>query len=216
MKTSLLALAILAASLSTGCDRREVPENQPEPQPSDTADAATASQTNPSGADMPRADEVPADNTGAAASQPASAQPDDAVALGLLGAVNEHEIAAGKQAQDKGVTGDVLAFAKMMVTDHTANLAKTRSLGTLADNPEIQAMKKTGEDDLRTLGQGSGNDYARAYIAAMVKGHQEALNLIDDEMIPAATTEPVKIHLADTRKKVAAHLDMAKQLQAKL
>jgi len=215
MKISLLALAILSASLAAGCDRRAAPENQPESQPSNTADAPAASPTTPSGEAMPSAD-VPTDNTGATASQSPSAQPDDSVALGLLAAVNEHEVAAGKQAQDKGVTGDVLAFAKMMVSDHTANLAKTKSLGTLADNPEIQAMKKTGDDELRTLGQGSGNDYARAYIAAMVKGHQKALNLIDDEMIPAATKEPVKTHLAETRKKVVAHLDMAKQLQAKL
>lgn len=213
MKTPLLALVVATVFVAGGCDRREKPENQPELQPAATADAAAASAAAPSGADT-AAVETPPSDTGTTTPQPADAKPDDAVALGLLAAVNEHEIAAAKQAKEKGVSGAVLDYANMMEKDHTANLAKSRTLGTVGDTPAIQALKTQGADELRTLGQGSGTDYSRAYMAAMVKGHQDALNLIDGEMMPAATSDAVKQHLTETRKAVETHLAQAKEISA--
>lgn len=214
MKTPLLALVVATVFVAGGCDRRETPENQPEPQPAATADAAAASAAAPSGADTTAAETPPSD-TGTMTPQ-AGAKPDDGVALGLLAAVNEHEIAAAKQAKEKNVSGAVLDYANMMEKDHAANLAKTRTLGTVGDTPAIQALKTQGEDELRTLGQGSGTDYSRAYMVAMVKGHQDALDLIDNEMMPAATSDTVKQHLTETRKAVETHLAKAREISATL
>jgi putative membrane protein len=47
----------------------------------------------------------------------------------------------------------------------------------------------------------------------MVAGHDEALKLLDTKLIPAATDDAVKRHLATTRKHVATHLEKAKALQ---
>lgn len=216
MKTSLIALGLLAIAVATSCDRREMAENQPSPQPSDTADAAAARDAAPSGAQTApaTAPTTPADT--APDAMAADARPDDGVALGWLAAVDEHEIAAAKQAKEKGVTGEVRDYADMMETQHGENLEQTKALGTPGDTPEIQAMKTKGEADLRTLGQGSGADYARAYIKAMVDGHQEALGLIDDKMLPAASSEAVKAHLSKTRAAVETHLAKAKEIAAKL
>lgn len=216
MKTPscLLAVGLVAAFASSSCDRRDMAENQPTPQPSGTTDAPAAPDAYPSGEPQPpAATPMPDTATNAPA---ATAMQDDAVALGWLAAVNEHEIAAAKQAKGKGVKGDVLAFANTMEKDHGTNLAQTRALGNPTDTPDIQAMKAQGKTDLQSLDELSGDAYARSYIKAMVEGHQKALDLIDSKMLPAASTDAVKNHLTTTRSAVEAHLTQAKQIQSTL
>ena len=196
MRTLPLAYTTLFVTLAvTSCDRRTEPENQPAPQP-----AAVEPST-------------PTSDAGAGDTAPPTA--DDSLALGLLGAVNEHEIAAAKQAMEKKVSAPVLQFAEMMDKQHSENQAKTTSLGTLASTPEVQAMVDKGKSELEELGKKSGEEYERAYVEAMVKGHTEALSLIDTRLIALASSEPVKKHLAETRDHVAMHLEAARKLQAK-
>lgn len=198
MKTLPIIGSLLALVIVGGCDRREVPENQPTPEP--TAASAAAGISEP-----PPTTEAPA---------PAGAT-DDSLALGLLAAVNEHEIAAGQQAESKKVSAPVLAYAQMMIKQHGENLTQTKALGTLASTPEVQAMKDKGKSDLDALGQKNGKDYEAAYIDAMVDGHIEALGLIDGRLLSLASVGPVKEHLIATRGHVVTHLEEAKKLQAK-
>ncbi len=198
MKTSLLLAGALTIATLGACDRREMPENQPTPEPATPALDATAASTAPA----------------ATPPAPTAASSDDSLALGLLGAVNEHEIAAARQAKEKKVSAPVLAYAEMMETEHGANQAKTQSLGTLASTDEVKAMKEQGATELATLGQKSGKDYETAYIDAMVKGHTEALALIDTRLLTLASSEAVKQHLTETRDHVAKHLAAAQKLQA--
>lgn len=217
MKTTLFTLTLLSLAIASGCnrDRSDDTAAMADTTPAtDTSAPADAAVTTDASADAMLADGVdsmPQDD----ATSGAAAQTGDPLALGLLGAVDEHEIAAAKQAQDKGVTGDVLDYAKMMEKEHGDNLAKTRSLGTLSDAPDVQAMKDKGAKELQTLDAASGEAYEKAYIDAMVKGHQDALDAIDGKMMPAASTDAVKQHLTETRTHVAAHLDKAKAIAAK-
>ena len=199
MKT-LFVIGTLLALATSGCDRREMPENQPTPEASGETAAA------------PETSEPPATPE---ASPATSSATDDSLALGLLAAVNEHEIAAAQQAKDKKVSAPVLAYAQMMEREHGENLANTKSLGSLASTPEVQAMKDKDKSDLDTLGQKSGKDYETAYIDAMVSGHTEALALIDGRLLSLASVGPVKDHLTETRGHVARHLEEARKLQAK-
>lgn len=200
MKTLFVIGTLLALATASGCDRREMPENQPTPEASGETAAA------------PETSEPPATPE---ASPATSSATDDSLALGLLAAVNEHEIAAAQQAKDKKVSAPVLAYAQMMEREHGENLANTKSLGSLASTPEVQAMKDKDKSDLDTLGQKSGKDYETAYIDAMVSGHTEALALIDGRLLSLASVGPVKDHLTETRGHVARHLEEARKLQAK-
>ena len=222
MKAPLITMTLLSLAIASGCDRDRtdaqtaMADSTPAADTSAPADAAVTTDANADANSMP-ADgtaAMPQDDTMPGASGDA-AQTGDPLALGLLGAIDEHEIAAAKQAQDKDVTGDVLDYAKMMETEHGDNLAKTQSLGTLATAPDVQAMKDKGAKELKTLDMASGKAYEKAYIDAMVKGHQEALETIDGKMMPAATSDAVKQHLTETRTHVAAHLDKAKAIAAK-
>ncbi|WP_158549208.1 DUF4142 domain-containing protein [Lysobacter silvisoli] len=139
---------------------------------------------------------------------------DDRHALGLLAALDENEIAAAQQAVSKQVTGDVLAYAQLMLKAHGENLSKTRALGPPSDDADVAELKDQGRKELATLNALSGPAYAKAYIDAMVKGHTDALTLIDQQMMPAAQHPAVEKHLTQTRAHVADHLARAKQIAA--
>jgi predicted outer membrane protein len=192
----LLPVAI-AAALSLGACTKHAPDADDTPAPATMAQPAPAP--------------APATTDGTPV---AAASHADGYALGLLATLDENEIAAARQAQGKKVGGAVLDYAKMMERDHGMNLDKTRTLGPSMDDPDMAAMKAKGERELQTLDAESGAAYEKAYITAMVNGHQEALDAIDGKMMPAATRDDVKQHLADTRKAVETHLAKAKEIAA--
>lgn len=139
---------------------------------------------------------------------------DESGALGVLNAINDHEIAAGEQALSKGVTGAVAEYAQMMIDQHSDNRSKTTALGPDPSAPAAETQKQKGETELSMLDAMSGDAYAKAYIDAMVKGHADALAALDTQLIPAATRPEVRDHFATTRDHVADHHERAKALQA--
>lgn len=153
--------------------------------------------------------DVQADGTAMSGSAPA-----ERAALGVLNAINDHEIAAGQQALKKGVKGDIADYARMMIDQHTENRGKTTSLYPDAAAADAQAQQQKGESELSALEAKSGEDYSRAYVDAMVKGHTEALAALDGKLIPAASSPAVREHLTQTRGHVAEHLERAKTLAA--
>lgn len=160
----------------------------------------------------------------AAAAQPAPtaamednpAASSDGIALGVLATINENEIAAADQAIGKKVSGKVLEYAQMMKKEHGENLVKTKSLGPLSDDADAQRLKAEGAAELKMLSSATGAAYSKAYMDAMVKGHADALAMIDTKLLPAAATAAVKQHLSETRGHVAQHLETARAITATL
>lgn len=203
MKASLLAMSLLTLAIATACDRRDDPDNAPTPEA--VTDTASVPATDPTAA-APTNPNLQPDGTVAPAA-------DDSLALGLLAAVNDHEIKAAQQALSKQVSAPVADYARLMEKEHTDNLVATQALGALADTPEVQAMKEKAASDLAELGKQSGKAYETAYVDAMVKGHTEALALIDGRLLSLSSVGPVRDHLTKTREHVAMHLEAARKLQ---
>lgn len=201
MKTGTICLAAALAMALAGCNRDRAPDADDAmstPPAATTPTDGTYPDANAPGTDMPAAD------TG------------QQEALGLLAAVDEHEIAAAQQAKSKNVDGAELDYANMMESAHSQNLAATRAL-MMADAAEPAAvadLKAKGQAELDRLGALQGDEYEDAYIDAMVAGHQDALAMLDSRLIPAARDAAVRQHLQSTREQVAAHLEQARQLQA--
>lgn len=157
--------------------------------------------------------------------------------------VDRHEIAAAEAALAKGVEGDVRDYAQTLLDDHTGNLDATRRLmgragsgttmgggaaGTGATGPAEQsgagsaapadsgvaAMKRKHDAERERLSGMDGEEFASAWIEAMVDGHQEALAKLDNELIPGTDDAEVRRHLQDTRSAVARHLETARGLQS--
>ena len=219
LDTRALLLPLALACALAACNKADPPPETADattpdtaispPDPNDMSSASggdttagAAVQTMPADPTMPDA------GTGA---------PNQAEALALLSAINEHEIAAAEQARSKGVDGEVLAYADLMHSEHSKNLTQTRALDPAAEenSPRVTQQKEKGKAELDALATHEGDAYEKAYIDAMVKGHQEALNMLDTQLIPAAQGDAVRQHLTTTRQHVATHLEKAKALQQK-
>lgn len=138
---------------------------------------------------------------------------DDREALGLVGAINQHEILAARQAQQKGVEGEVLAYAERMDREHSENQRKLEALGRVEQADAVRKQEEKGRETRERLDGLSADEYADAYVEAMVKDHSEALSMLDDKLIPSASDPAARAHLEETRKHVAAHLEAARALQ---
>jgi putative membrane protein len=208
---SLLPIAALAVGLLTLSACRDNNDN--------TAGRDAASGTAPL-ADTDGRDATPPAPTGAAlgeapdamANAPAQAGGERA-ALGVLNAINEHEIAAARQALDKNVQGDVAAYAQQMIDEHTRNREQTAALQPDMQAPAARQQAAKGEQKREQLAGRDGDAFGRAYIDAMVTDHQEALAALDNQLIPAAQSPEVAAHLRQTREHVAHHLERARELQ---
>ncbi|MCR6686380.1 DUF4142 domain-containing protein [Pseudoxanthomonas sp.] len=212
-RVATAATFALAFAVLTAC--RQSPDDpattSAEPEASG---ALTAPDGSPAAGTAPAAATTEADPTVPAGDATmASAALSENAALGVLNAINDHEIAAGQQALGKGVAGEVAAYAQMMVAQHSENRTRTNTFGPDAEAAEARAQRQKGEQELARLNALTGDAYSHAYIEAMVKGHSEALDALDRRLIPSAARQEVKDHLATTREHVADHLERAKALQ---
>ena len=142
----------------------------------------------------------------------------DAEVLAFVNAVNVNEILAAAEAQKKKISGPVMDYAKMLHTEHGANMAKTNQLGlkisvTPSITKEVDAVMRKGAGELATLIPMDGKDFETAYLDAMIKGHMEVLSMIDSKLLTNAKNEALKAHLTETRGHVAMHLEQAKKLK---
>ncbi len=125
------------------------------------------------------------------------------------------EVQMGRMALDKSSNGKVKQLAQHVVDDHTKANDELRTLAqnkqvTLETSPSAAAQKDAA--DMQKIG---GAKFDKAWTAAMVKGHQKAVELF--------TTESRQLEDADIWKFIEAtlpvlhtHLDMAQQLQEQL
>ncbi|MBA2654967.1 MAG: DUF4142 domain-containing protein [Gammaproteobacteria bacterium] len=140
--------------------------------------------------------------------------------IGWLIVLNKNEIAAANEALAKKTNPMVRSYAAMLKQAHSQNLQKTISLSKKIDikpveNEPVVALKEKGKEELSTLKPMDGKDFQVAYIDAMVKGHAEALDKVNEDL--KNTTNPqLKQHLEATRASVTSHLEKAKMIQSKL
>jgi len=142
----------------------------------------------------------------------------DAEVLAFINAININEILAAAEAQKKKISSPVTDYAKMLHTEHGANMAKTNALGLSIQiipsiTKAVDDVMKKGAGELATLIPMDGNDFESAYIDAMIKGHTEVLNMIDKQLMKTAKNDKLKAHLTETRGHIAMHFEQAKKLK---
>jgi len=141
--------------------------------------------------------------------------------LATIAVIDKNEILAGVVANNKNPSSGIADFAKMMIDQHGSNLTQ---LLEMADQFHVASLTGGESDQLASQGKVglaklaglSGNDFAKAYVDAMVKGHEAALKLIDTKLMKTAKSEEIKKFVTDTRSAVVDHLDHAKKLQQEM
>jgi putative membrane protein len=152
--------------------------------------------------------------------QPAAAQMlSDAQIAQIASSINQGEIDQANYAVAHLKSPQAVQLAKHMQTDHTAiGRSMTTLLSTQGIAPVPSALSTDLQIDadktLATLKGESGRDLDKDYVDDQVKEHQDALDVLDNRLLPAAQNAQLKAALTDVRAKVAAHLAMAKRVQA--
>jgi putative membrane protein len=122
------------------------------------------------------------------------------------------EVKLGGIAQEKAANRRVKDFGQMMTRDHTTAGDELKSLArrknvTLPDSVGADHRKK-----IDNLEKKSGKDFDKAYIDAMVDGHQSTVN--DFEKASNNTKDPdIKAWVDKTLPTLRMHLDSAKAIQ---
>jgi len=161
---------------------------------------------------------VPASATTETSSKSSTmADPADAAILTKLATVDQHEIKMARAAERKKISAQALNYARMLRDQHEQNLKDTQALAhklhmSPRQTSETEDIRKKGTTELAQLQSLNGPEFEKAFIDAMVKGHEEVLSMLDDG-IASAKNDEVKAHLQSTREAVATHLSEAKQLQ---
>ncbi len=78
----------------------------------------------------------------------------------------------------------------------------------------MDKLRVKGAGELAAIVPLDGDAFEKAYIETMIKGHMEALDMIDSQLLKNAENAALKKHLTETRTHVAAHLDEAKKIQS--
>lgn len=136
----------------------------------------------------------------------------DATFVKKAASIGAEEVEAGKLAADQAENSEVKGFAEQMVTDHGQNNDELKGVVekkgiTLPGEP--QGAQKT---ELASLKAKKGAAFDKAYAAAMVKGHQSAIQLFTTASKSAKDPE-VKSYAEKTLPALKHHLEMAQSLQ---
>jgi putative membrane protein len=143
---------------------------------------------------------------------------EEAEILAYLMAISEAEVAAAQDAQSKNVDARVIKFAEHMNKDHAKNLEDTQNLAS-SMNVQPQATDsvmrfRDKAAGIRTdLSRLDGGAFANAYMEYMVRDHEKALEMIDENFMKHAKDVQLLDHLKVTRSVVAEHYSEAKSIQ---
>lgn len=142
----------------------------------------------------------------------------DADIIAMIIAVNLNEINAAELAQKKNLSSAVMDYANMLHTAHSDNMTEANILAknlelVPAETKDAENLKTKGAEELLTLSPLDGTEFEGPFIAAMIKGHTDVLEMIDTILLPQATNEYLKTFLKETRGDIAMHLEAAQKLQ---
>lgn len=149
------------------------------------------------------------------------APPSDAEIGQVILTANQAEIDAGKLASQKAQNQALKDFGQMLAKDHTAaNVAANVLFIKIgmrpADNDISRGFSKSTTDQLNQLKNLSGNDFDKAFIAQQIGVHQQLLQSIDQQLIPAVQNNDLKSFIQSYRGKVEEHLKKLQELQGQI
>jgi putative membrane protein len=123
-----------------------------------------------------------------------------------------YEIEAAKTAQARTKNPDIKAFAKMMVTDHTATSKALGPLATAAGQTPADKLDQRRQGFIDNLKTASDADFDKVYVDQQVAAHKEALDLMSG-YAKDGSDAGLKDAAAKTAPKVQMHLDKITSIQ---
>ena len=148
------------------------------------------------------------------APEPGLVSPEDRVFLKSALEGGMFEVQLGQLALQKSNNADVKAFAQKMVDDHTK---MGDQMKTMAEQIGVKLPKEISKKDHATMAKLqalSGEEFDKAYMEDMVKGHKTDLNEFQIEA-DGGSSPPVKDVANRGAQLISQHLQMAEQIDRK-
>lgn len=145
----------------------------------------------------------------------------DGQIMGVIMVVDRSEIKAAQLALQKTSNPNVKNFANAMIVQHGQNLMAIRDLARKTNimpqgsNLALN-LSQQGQQEFKSLTSLKKGNFDKAYINAMINGHQMVLNTLNNKFIPNAKNPAVIKFLKSTAETVEHHLAMAKEVNSKL
>jgi putative membrane protein len=208
MKHALFLSAAAVAALSlAACNK---------PASTDTTSTTTATDTNQTAAGQ--AVDKAQDATGAAVGATSAntlGSHDTAAFVSNASQSDMYEIQAAQIAQQRSKNPAIKAFAKQMVTDHTAMMNEMKPLVAAAGQKPADSLDQRRQGFIDNLKSAKDADFDKTYADQQVAGHQEALDLMQG-YAKDGSDAGLKAGAAKAVPKVQMHLDKIKGIQASL
>jgi putative membrane protein len=131
------------------------------------------------------------------------------------GQSNMYEIQAAQMAEARSKSPQVKAFAKQMVTDHTAMMNEMKPAITAAGLTPPASLDQRRQGLLDNLKAASAADFDKTYVNQQVAAHEEALTLLKG-YAENGSDAGLKADAAKAIPMVQKHLDEANKLKAAL
>jgi putative membrane protein len=131
---------------------------------------------------------------------------------------NSSEVAQGLLAQERAKSLNVKGFGSMMVKHHSeakqeqAKLFQKLGL-TPADSPSASALRDDGTKTLEALQKADAASFDAIYVDSQINAHQDVLELINSQLLPAAKSPELIEALHKMKTTVENHLTGAKALK---
>jgi putative membrane protein len=165
------------------------------------------------------------DTTARPAADSASAAPSaeaitPAGILSQLYVANTTEIQLSKAAAKKATSPAVKRVAAKLAADHAKNREEERALAQKLNvtlTPATGAGAASDSTSLPSELQGkTGRDFDKAFVEHEIKDHEDNIQKIQSQLLPAASNPEVKAYLQKTLTAIQGHLASLKQVQQQL
>jgi putative membrane protein len=120
------------------------------------------------------------------------------------------EVAAGKLANEKGMSPEVKEFGKHMMEDHQKANDELKQLAEAKKIMLPDSMDNNAKDKIEKLSKKSGKDFDKEYMNEMVSDHKNDVNEFEDAAKNAKDPE-LKAWAEKTLPTLKSHLDMAQK-----
>lgn len=140
---------------------------------------------------------------------------------------NMAEIELGKAATERAANPDVKRFGQMMLDDHTKAIDSLKAMVAQHGIAVPSGLDNKHSELSEKLSKLNGNEFDRAYMDAMVEGHQNFVDKLKGRVreeatavVPEKSNDPISMSInqwaADTYPVAAAHLTSAKAINSAL
>jgi putative membrane protein len=143
----------------------------------------------------------------------------DGQILAFASTANKGEIAEGKLAETKATNPKVKAFARQLVTDHTAMLnegnsfAKKNNITPDSTKNDVQDLQKDAQSGMQDLqSKQKGADWDKDFIDHEIDGHKKVLDKLQQAQNSTQNAQ-LKEMLTKATQKVQDHLQKAQTLK---